>query len=321
MFNCCEPLPQFENEARAYAYQQLPSKYTACPFGRAAVIGILIVGVVVALFAMRGDFSMFPQIAFNWLQNLNWTYLGIGFASFFVLSIGAGVVIRRLVHRQDLGDFSGSAHWEPAYYVREDRPQNYYAGYLDTSTPGEALFYGDKECLEHYVISSVVATLALPHAVASMAYHIVRIVTIPFYILGCMAFQIEFEGDGRFTFSDIPKQLWFSIQQIVKAPFYGMAHIYAMLYSFLDPLNGRKLGALIEKEWNGDIERHEGFWSVRGPQGIWRFEGGGGPNGLGRNGFYVAGCHTPMARINDQGNMTSASGRHHYQCTRRSDFT
>lgn len=293
--------------------QKLPSGYHARPVVRAVVVAALIVGICVAVMALNGSLTTFPQNFTTWIQNLNWMHVGIGVSVFVVLSIGAGLVIRRVkslesvLTNSGIGKLSGDSHWQEAYYVRED-DESYYTGYIDTSTldengNGEALFYGNKEVAEHYWISTLVGATTPVHAAAAMAYHIVRLVAIPFYILGSMAREAYtgqkiYEDQRFFEWSDIPKQMGFSVKQIVKAPFYATAQFYAALYSYVDPLNGRKLGSLIEKDWNNGVERSDGFWSVQGPQSPdWRPEGGGGPDRLGQIGFYAAGCWTAMARV------------------------
>jgi len=294
--------------------QKLPMKYRSCPAIRAVVVAALIVGICVAVVALNGQLTTFPQNFTAWIQNLNWGYVGIGFAGFVVLSVGAGFVIKRVKSLQneitgsELGKVSGSDHWQEAYYIRENDDRFYYSGYIDTSTldaegNGTAFFYGNKNIAEHYYISSFIAATAPAHAATAIVYNIVRLVWIPFYILGSMARE-AWNGEAiypdqrPFEITDIPKQWWFSVKQIVKAPFYATAQLYAALYSYIDPLNGRKLGAAIERDWNNGIERSDGFWSVRGPQSSdWRLEGGGGPEKLGQNGFYAAGCWTPMGVV------------------------
>ncbi len=294
--------------------QKLPFHYHSKPVLRMTVIAVLVVGISVALMAMNGSLSAFPQNFTAWFQNLNWTYVGIGAGAFVVLSIGAGVVIRRVkslhnpLTNTGIGKLSGDAHFQEAYYMRKDDCNFYFGGYVDTSTldasgSGQALFYGKKIFLEHYYVSLVVAATTPAHAAASIAYHIVRLVAIPFYILGSLAREAYrdrpiYEEQRRFELGDISKQMFLSLKQIVKAPFYAAAQFYAALYSFIDPLNGRKLGAAIEKDWNNGVDRSDGYWSVRGPQSSsWLPEGGGGPDKLGKNGFYAAGCWTPMARV------------------------
>ncbi len=42
-------------------------------------------------------------------------------------------------------------------------------------------------------------------------------------------------------------------------------------------MGGRLLGSGIERSWNEDMIRAQGYWSVGGPQGRWQFEGGAHP--------------------------------------------
>ncbi len=306
--------------------QREPVKYHAYPALRGLAVTAAIVGIAVAILASNGQLATFPQTAMNWFSNLNMHHVVMGLTGAAILSCGAGIVINRAVHKEGVGALSGSDHWVSAYYSVQGR-RGGAPGYIDTSRldatqSGEALYYGYKPMLAHYYVSLVVAALTPLHIVASVAYNVLRAAIIPFYIMGCMAIE-KFRGGALFAnqrafeWNDIPKQIDASIRRAVKAPFYGVAQMFAGVFSFIDPLNGRKLGAEIELAWNEGVTRSEGWWSIAGPQSLWRFEGGGGPETLGRNGFYAAGCWTPMARVTYvNGAITGAtgmSGRRAYQ--------
>jgi hypothetical protein len=108
-------------------------------------------------------------------------------------------------------------------------------------------------------------------------------------------------NERSFELLDIPKEMLKSIARALQAPFYALAFMIAGLCSLVNPMMGRKLGSEIERDWNDEMSLSEGFWSVGGPMELFSCEGGGGPLGLGRNGFFLAGCWQPVgiAEFND----------------------
>lgn len=183
---------------------------------------------------------------------------------------------------------------------------------LDESGSGKAYCYNIKECGEHYFVSFEITFIGTPvYLVATVAYNLIRAVIVPFYVL----FQYLTEKckgkphghEREFKPIDIPTQFILSLWRAIQAPFYALAFFLAGLYSFFDPMGGRKLGASIERDWNGGVSLAEGYWSIQGSQKLWRFEGGGGPKGLGRNGFYLAGCWQPAGVIEYKNQEIQAS--------------
>ncbi|MCH9626610.1 MAG: hypothetical protein S4CHLAM2_02360 [Chlamydiales bacterium] len=327
MYFCIKaPLPaDFVNPSEDIQtrFHTLPFQYRPCSVLRVTALALLVIGITVAVLASNGQLAAFPGQVANWFQSLNWAYVGIGFAGFVVLSIGATVVIRRVLSLQNritdhnIGKMTGGEHWVSASFKRDKDSFN-CPGYIDSSTldasgSGQAFFYIQKEVSNEYGVATMMFALTPLHVAAAMSYNVARAVLIPFYLLGCLATEAclgkaLFEGQRRFEWRDIPGQVEASLERVVKAPFYGMALMYASLYVLVDPLNGRKLGTCIESDWNGGLTRAEGFWSVGGPQALWRPEGGGGPEKLGQNGFFAAGCWAPLAVVTyANGKVTQAT--------------
>ncbi len=319
MYFCIKrPLPaDFGNPSEDIQnrFHKLPFQYRPCSVLRVTALALLVIGITVAVLASNGQLTAFPGQVAHWLQNLNWTYVGAGFAGFVVLSIGAAVVIRRAfslqnrITNQDIGNLTGGAHWVSASIKKNENAIS-FPGYVDTSTldasqSGKAFFYIQKEVSNEYGVAVMMFALTPLHVGAAMSYNVARAVLIPFYILGCLSIEAclgraLFKEQRRFKWSDISNEIEASLARIVKAPFYGTALMYASLYVLVDPLNGRKLGTQIESDWNEGLTRSEGFWSVGGPQALWRPEGGGGPEKLGQNGFFAAGCWAPLAVVTYQ---------------------
>jgi hypothetical protein len=293
-------------------YYALPGTYQANVALRASVIALLVIGMTVGLMALNGALTTFPQTVFEFM-NANWQIVAASAAAFVVLSIGSAAVIHKTLNNKDkitghdIGKLSGDQHWISAIYTRDDYEDASFAGYIDLSTlneekSGTAFMYAHKDEQNHIGVSLVVTLFTSLHMIGAIAYNAIRIAIIPFYILVCMAIE-KAQGqalnstDRPFQLSDISNEIGKSSVRIIKAPFYAFAIMVAALYSFFDPLNGRKLGSYLEREWNEQVTRAEGFWSVRGPQSLWHFEGGGAPTHLGKNGFYLAGCWQPIAVI------------------------
>jgi hypothetical protein len=171
---------------------------------------------------------------------------------------------------------------------------------LDAQGNGKAYLYRVKECQDHYSVSGVVAVVGTPpYLIGVIAYNLIRAVIAPLYVL-VQLFRERIlggkphEGEHPFKLSDLPREFIRSIRRAVVAPFYALAYLFAALYSLVNPMGGRKLAAAIERDWNEGVSLAEGFWSVKGEMIHWHFEGRGGPKGLGRNGFYLAGCWQPL---------------------------
>jgi len=185
--------------------------------------------------------------------------------------------------------------------------------YVDMSTvdeSGKALMYSIKSCFNHYYVGARVILATPIYTIACVIYNLLRTVVVPFYILVQLLREkytgkriYTEENERAFELADIPKEMGKSIWRAVKAPFFGLAYLFAAFYSFANPMGGRKLGAAIERDWDEGVTVAEGYWSIVGPMKFWKFEGGGGPNKLGRNGFYITGCWQPSGYVIFDKNM------------------
>ncbi len=291
--------------------EKMPLEYRSRVALRVTLFVVMIIAITVAILALNQQLTTFPQDFVKWFQNINWVHVELAAIPLVALTGGAVAIIANLKYKQDplsnqdSGKFSGEDYWESAYYA--SKKHGLYPGYIDKSTLDEAgnglaYMYGVKGEQDHYAVSLVVGAFTPVHMVGAIAYNILRLFVIPFYILAAKDLKAK----------EIVVEWKNSLFRIVKAPFYATAIIFSCLYSFFDPLNGRKLGSYIERDWNEDVSRAEGFWSVRGPQSLWKFEGGGASGELGKNGFYLAGCWQPIAIVHYQnGKIVSGESLSH----------
>jgi len=305
-------LPKFKNLTKTISNNLhlnglIDPDYQSHIVARSIVVAALIAGVVaLAILALEA-----PLIS-TLIQSVSWVNIGIGIGSFALLATGAGFVIHRVCHLKDKlikvpGSFHGDSGWHSALLERGDHR---YRALIDTSTleegSGKAFVYAYKSIDEHYNVSFVVTIVTPIHLLSSLAYSVARLAVVPLYILGCLCIE-KVKGsplfsensahsiERAFTLWDIPDQMGKTGLRILKAPFYATALIFAALYSFIDPLNGRKLGAGIERDWNEGLSRAQGFGIATGPQPLFKPEGGGNPSDLGQNVVYLAACWQPIA--------------------------
>ena len=292
-------------------YSYLPQTYQAHSSVRVVFIALFVVALTVGMLALTGNLTSFPEKFLHFIQNANWSHITTGVVLFAMLAGGAALIIHRAIYQKDrltqtdIGKMRGDEHWVSAVYTADDG--YYHKGYIDTSTldkegTGTAFMYAYKDEGNNNSVNLAVFLFSPLHMIGAIVYNLLRLVVIPFYILGCLLVErakntVVHPEDRAFRLSDIPKEWGNSILRVVKAPFYCLALMFVAIYAFFDHLNGRKLGSYIERDWNEGLTRAEGFWSVQFAQSLWRYEGGGAPNYLGRNGFYLAGCWQPIAVV------------------------
>ena len=180
------------------------------------------------------------------------------------------------------GKFRGTEH----YRCVELRWQKYYKNCtlekhrddgmvdmsgLDATQSGWAPVYEQQPMLAHEAISFAMTLLSLPYAAAAMAVNALCVVLSPLFILLGTAYEKctgkhLLSEDEKLSITDIPKEIVYGIGRIIKAPFYGVALFFAALYSFIDPINGRKLMTHLELSWNyndneqASTPKHRGIW-------------------------------------------------------------
>lgn len=201
--------------------------------------------------------------------------------------------------------FKSNGVWKPCYIDKSS---------LDARGTGSAFLYPLKPPVEHYPVAMVVFLATPFYTAQTMIYHACRIIPVFLFTIGCLLIERFrrdplFSGQRKFTPLDIVQQPAISLWHIVKAPFCGLAYLCAMVYSLAQPAKGRIWGAKIERDWNEGRCRAEGFWSVQGPQKLWRWCALG-PEDLGQFNFFLAGCHQPIGVVKYQdGEIVPDSGK------------
>ncbi len=276
------------------------------------VVTAIFVVITIALSANGISWKAFPGKLKHLMQTpVNWK-TGIILGSVGLLISGATFIIYRVTLGK--GKFWGDQHYKPVVLrqalipgkerVRWNQHMHPHKQLVDYSRlengTGQTTAVERKEG-EHDLISFAALIIAPIQTVASVAYNAIRFCVVPFYILFRMAQEAitgkpSFEGQRKFKLVDIPKQMALSIYWAVRAPFYGLAYIFAIIYSFIDPMGGRKAGGLVTNEWMEGVDRWKSVW-ICIPMDGYKWEGGGGPEKLGYQAYYLTGCWMPWATV------------------------
>lgn len=184
--------------------------------------------------------------------------------------------------------------------------------YVDRSTlvngKGKAYLYRIKDLRDHYQISTAVSIFGSPfYMLGAVVRNLFRTLIVPVYALiqylreQCTGEQL-YSDQRPFDGLDWLKEVGYSLLRVVQAPFYALAYAFAGFYSFVQPMEGRKLGAYIEEDWNDGVSFAESLWTLpinKQKQNLYQgVEGGWGPNDLGFKGYYsLAGCWQPIGII------------------------
>lgn len=199
----------------------------------------------------------------GWRPTFSAKGVAIGAGTTTVLIGGTTAVIVRALRKEDplINGRVGKVDIVPVKLSSDSKTFNNLECYLDKNT---GYFYLPKGCGEHYTISTGVAvgspTLYLT---LTVAYNALRLLVVPFYCAG--GYIIEkcrgkpFNEARPFKWYDPVVEPARSLWMIVSAPFYTLALSAAAVYSLVDPLEGRSLGAKIERDWNGGKSRAESF--------------------------------------------------------------
>lgn len=277
--------------------------------------GVALIAFITLKYLSKVDFDSLLTQGENFFKTLKISYLAVGIGVLTVWIAGTALVIHQAIHKDEslLGGSRGAffnlrPHIQTAYLGEKDggglhvESQSYIdLSTLDDEGSGKAYIYSYKEPVDHYFVSGTVFLATPVYVVGAVAYNIVRTFVVPFYVLFRCAQDLcstnsDQSGQQKFTVADAFSESAWSIWRAARAPFYGTAYMFAALYSFINPMGGRKLGSCIERNWNDGVYLSEGYWSVGGEMPLYEWEGGGGPGTLGKTGFFLAGCWQPTAR-------------------------
>lgn len=327
-------LKEIESDKNISRFSRLPPDYrkefsTASKVKGIAVFAFVVIGITAFALLCSGHLTSFPREFIDLFTHVDPTKLMIGISVTAVLICGTGFVIYRARSQEDrhahakiFPSANFNDHIEEAIFEYKKEARNREGGvedksywgqaYLDKSTldahgSGKAFLYGVKECGDHYTVSTLVPLLTPIYTVCSVAYHAIRMVIVPFWVLvnyaveACLNRPVLGKKE-RYKLVDVVLEPCKSLRQVVTSPFYGLAFMAAGIYSLVNPMGGRVLGAKIERDWNGGATRAEGYWSVGGPQREWNF------GNLDMN-FFLAGCWQPIGIVDYvEGKIAEGSG-------------
>ncbi|MCP5469811.1 MAG: hypothetical protein H7A36_04825 [Chlamydiales bacterium] len=193
------------------------------------------------------------------------------------------------------GKFTSDDHWQRVIVKGSgslDEAINIDLSTLNKEQSGWCLGYIAKDGFaESGGVAFAALETVIPYTALRMAWNGVRTIAAPIYL--------AWKGRWR----EIPKEVGRSLFSIVRAPFYAIAYTLGALYMYVDPPNGRKLLANIERDWNWGEPCETGCWSVRGRQHDFDL-------GL-KTPFYALGCLQPKAIFNvEKGEITYAAPIH-----------
>ncbi|MEZ5314753.1 MAG: hypothetical protein R3E91_00855 [Chlamydiales bacterium] len=171
---------------------------------------------------------------------------------------------------------------------------------LNKNQSGIVYFYQAKPWDQYYQINTIVILTAPIYIACSIAYHVIRMAIIPFWVATHLAIEAclnrpTLGKPSRYKMRDLVEQPLRSFKQIILSPSYGLAYMVAAIYSLVHPRQGAILLSKIERDWNQGASRAEGYWSVGGPQRLWTFAN------LEWN-FFVPGCYQPQGSIRIKNN-------------------
>lgn len=281
---------------------------------RIALVTVLVIGILAFILKSQDiNFSSIPrEIKRFFMHHIGWRG-GLVISSITILVGGAFFIIYKVTRNQ--GRFWGDAHYKPVVLYQAVSPTQKWVrrlggppqelvdlSLLDAQQTGTTTAVQRKEMVEHEIIVASTLVAAPLIGTGSVIYNIARCVIVPFYILGRMV-QERWTGkqiydtERKFRLSDIPKQMALSIYWAARAPFYALAYFFSALYACIDPMGGRKLGMLICKAWMCGVERRHSIWTCHQASDQFKWEGGGGPDSLGRQAYFWTGCWMPWATV------------------------
>jgi hypothetical protein len=177
--------------------------------------------------------------------------------------IAIGILVKTIKDAKN-GSFAGQGHY---LKVKISDEHGSALAIIDSSRrvqiEGEAYYpiCPQKEFIEHEIICGCVTVITPIKAVGAMAFHALNLVLNPIYRLAKAGYGKLTGTEGyQYTFRDFTHHVAHSLFGIVRAPFYSLAMQYASIYALIDPLNGRKLGSLVEQTWGDGKQLHESIW-------------------------------------------------------------
>ncbi|MBS0623747.1 MAG: hypothetical protein JSS62_03910 [Verrucomicrobia bacterium] len=250
----------------------------------------------------------------------NWKAI-VALSSVASALVVSSTILARIILNSKNGKFSGSEHLKPAigWYTQksegsEEKQIVKWTGYTDISSqveikdshniahPTHRVFL-TKAPVENEMIAVMGSTITPAVAAGSMAFHAASIALLPLYRAAVYLYESCTQPVQRtYTLIDIPKAVISSIWGVVRSPFYMLALMMSAVYACIDPVNGRKLGSLVELQWNQGQPLHQSVWSAQYCcGGCLTYEGSVDMiqkwKEAGRPQFTIFGCWQPVAWV------------------------
>lgn len=238
-------------------------------------VTVLIGSSVQQIFHVQNLFQSFVHL----ILSSNKIYLTIGVSCGMLITaslvVGAACIIKRAVKKNDAGIKDSGQHATFLHvtisgktyvdYITEEKDKKPEGKYLLYVYANQTIDQESSSHYHHYSVASLSAFFTPFYILTTITYHAFRTCIIPFWIMFRCALKHSvgtplFKGNGSHELKKIPGEMLYSIQHIIKAPFYGLALAFSALYMLVKPLSGRTLFARIEREWNDDLPMSYGFW-------------------------------------------------------------
>jgi hypothetical protein len=202
------------------------------------------------------------------------------------------------------GKCYGYTHWKRIEYQLDTRKGQTCTctGTMDISrsivtVDGETksahlIYFNESSWTVRFKSIYVIAVMPI-YIAGAIAYHILRLIPLIIYVAGVI---LREKAKTERPIGDIVKKdasIFIqegkrSLINIIRAPFFGIALFFGLLYSLIDPLNGRKVVSAFEREWNHGIPLSESI-HLFVPRENWK------PYFFGEMGYYIPGCFQPIA--------------------------
>ncbi|NGX55319.1 MAG: hypothetical protein KR126chlam2_00952 [Chlamydiae bacterium] len=142
-----------------------------------------------------------------------------------------------------------------------------YDEVIDTSVLKEGVTNAPVYSKEPYFVllqKAVLSIITTPfYLVGTIAYYLLRIVPVSIFIFGAaLTERIKWGSpDSRkYHFVEIPKEMGYSLWQIVISPYYALGYLSGLLISIVLPMSGWKIATSFERKWSGDVPKSQAYW-------------------------------------------------------------
>ncbi|NGX53737.1 MAG: hypothetical protein K1000chlam4_00454 [Chlamydiae bacterium] len=101
------------------------------------------------------------------------------------------------------------------------------------------------------------------YLVGTIGYYLLRIVPVSIFIFGAALKERNGKvdkSDRKHHFVDIPKEVGYSLWQVVISPYYALGYLSGLLISIVLPMSGWKMATSFERKWSDDVPKSKAYW-------------------------------------------------------------